>query len=92
MPRYHDGRDVHGHVPVAKDNVGHTRSATCACSVVWDFSGFFQPVDDPEGLNVAKAGSAIPVKFSLAGDQGLQILSVALADGTTHVAFFKFTR
>lgn len=38
-----------------------------------DFSGFFQPVDNLPTLNVIKAGSAIPVKFSLGGDQGLNI-------------------
>lgn len=38
----------------------------------YDFTGFYQPVDN-EALNVAKAGSAIPVKFSLGGDQGLDI-------------------
>ena len=37
----------------------------------YDFSGFFSPVDNPEvATNKAKAGSAIPVKFSLGGDFG----------------------
>jgi len=40
---------------------------------VYDFDGFFRPVDNPNVLNVAKAGSAIPVKFSLDGDYGLDI-------------------
>jgi len=39
------------------------------------FSGFFQPVDNPPTVNVAKAGAAIPVKFSLGGDQGLGIFA-----------------
>jgi hypothetical protein len=39
------------------------------------FSGFFSPVDDPPVVNVVKAGSAIPVKFSLGGDQGLSIFA-----------------
>jgi hypothetical protein len=38
------------------------------------FSGFSQPVDT-DRLNVAKAGSAIPVKFGLGGDMGLTILA-----------------
>ena len=37
------------------------------------FNGFFQPVDNPETWNKAKAGQAIPVKFSLGGYQGLDI-------------------
>jgi len=40
----------------------------------YNFSGFVAPVDNPPIVNVAKAGSAIPVKFSLHGNQGLNIL------------------
>jgi hypothetical protein len=43
--------------------------------VHYRFSGFLQPVDDGNVLNKAKAGSAIPVKFSLAGSQGLAIFA-----------------
>jgi hypothetical protein len=39
----------------------------------YDFQGFFSPVDNEPTYNQAKAGSAIPVKFSLSGDQGLDI-------------------
>jgi hypothetical protein len=39
----------------------------------YDFTGFFQPVD-MDKLNIAKSGSAIPVKFSLGGDKSLAIL------------------
>jgi CSLREA domain-containing protein len=39
----------------------------------YDFSGFFSPVDNPPDINEVKAGRAIPVKFSLGGDQGLDI-------------------
>jgi len=42
--------------------------------VDYDFDGFFAPVDNLPTTNVAKAGSAIPVKFSLGGDQGLDII------------------
>jgi hypothetical protein len=46
----------------------------CPSSPVWlGFTGFRPPVDGNGVLNVVKAGSAIPVKFSLGGDQGLQI-------------------
>lgn len=37
--------------------------------------GFLRPVDNLPTLNVAKAGSAIPVKFSLGGDKGLAIFA-----------------
>ena len=38
---------------------------------VYEWEGFFPPVKD--GFNIVKAGRAIPVKFSLSGDQGLDI-------------------
>jgi probable HAF family extracellular repeat protein len=42
----------------------------------YTFSGFLSPVDDPDvATNLAKAGSAIPVKFSLGGDMGLDIFA-----------------
>jgi len=54
-------------------------------SPVWgyNFSGFFQPVDNAPTVNVAKAGSAIPVKFSLRGNQGLGILQPGFPKVTT---------
>jgi probable HAF family extracellular repeat protein len=39
------------------------------------FEGFYQPVDNLPTLNKTKAGSAIPVKFSLGGDKGLDIFA-----------------
>jgi hypothetical protein len=41
----------------------------------YTFAGFFQPVDNPPTRNVAKAGSAVPIKFSLNGDHGLDIFA-----------------
>lgn len=43
---------------------------------IYSFTGFFQPIDNPDPVNVfntVKAGSAIPAKFSLGGDQGMDI-------------------
>ena len=42
---------------------------------VWPFTGFFSPVDNPPTENSAKAGSNVPVKFSLGGNRGLNILA-----------------
>jgi hypothetical protein len=39
------------------------------------FTGFFPPVDNPPVSNVVNAGRAIPVKFSLGGDHGLDIFA-----------------
>ena len=41
----------------------------------FDFTGFFEPVNNLPTVNRANAGKAIPVKFSLGGDQGLDILA-----------------
>jgi hypothetical protein len=49
----------------------------------YNFSGFFQPVDNTPTLNVAKAGSAIPVKFSLGGNQGLDVFAPGYPRVTT---------
>ncbi len=39
---------------------------------LYDISGFFSPVNDWNGV---KAGKAVPIKFSLGGDQGLDIFA-----------------
>jgi hypothetical protein len=42
--------------------------------ILFAFAGFFQPVDNNGILNVVKAGAAVPVKFSLGGYKGMNIL------------------
>jgi hypothetical protein len=59
----------------ASDNVGNESTKDCAYSVVYDWDGFFRPIDNGGVFNSLKAGQAVPVKFSLAGDQGLSILA-----------------
>jgi predicted outer membrane repeat protein len=39
------------------------------------FSGFFSPVNNPPTLNILRAGAAVPVKFSLGGNEGLDIFA-----------------
>ena len=57
--------------------------------IPFTFTGFFAPVDNLPTLNTVKAGQAIPVKFSLGGDYGLNIFmpgypsSSLVACGTT---------
>lgn len=79
-----------------KDNGTGQNTATFA--VVHDFAGFFRPIDmfDSQNkliLNSVKAGAAVPVKFTLGGDQGLSIFAagfpkppVIACDGTAEVA------
>lgn len=42
---------------------------------MYDFDGFFRPVDMGNVVNSVKAGSAVPIKFSLHGNQGLDIVA-----------------
>jgi hypothetical protein len=41
----------------------------------YGFTGFFQPIDNIPVVNSVKAGSAVPVKFSLGGNFGLNIFA-----------------
>jgi hypothetical protein len=43
--------------------------------VTYAWTGFFKPIDNLPVWNAVKAGSAVPVKFSLGGNQGLDILA-----------------
>jgi hypothetical protein len=72
----------------AVDNAGNESEATtCGYSVIYDFDGFFRPVDMGGVVNSVKAGSAVPMKFSLGGDQGLGII----APGYPKVTFTTCT-
>ena len=46
---------------------------TISVNHVWPFSGFLQPVENLPVQNVVKAGSTVPMKFSLDGNHGLGI-------------------
>ena len=60
----------------AFDVAGNSTVATNSYNVIYNFSGFFSPVDNWPVLNAVKAGSAVPVKFSLGGNQGMAILTM----------------
>jgi hypothetical protein len=60
------------------DDLGDPCDPTPNPLPTYSFTGFFPPVDQPTvAVNKAKAGSAIPVKFKLGGDQGLAIFKDA---------------
>jgi hypothetical protein len=67
-------------------------SKTVQIAVWYPFGGFYQPVDNWPIANKAKAGRTIPVKFSLGGNRGLQIMqagspsSTAVSCGVATVA------
>jgi uncharacterized repeat protein (TIGR01451 family) len=59
----------------ATDAVGNQTTGQFHVTVLYDFTGFFAPVDNLPTLNVVQAGKAIPVKFSLSGNKGLSIFA-----------------
>jgi hypothetical protein len=60
----------------ATDVAGNASTeASCDYTVVYDWGGFLSPVDTGGVVNSVKAGSSVPVTFSLGGDQGGGILA-----------------
>lgn len=58
------------------DPSGHSDTKVRTVEVLpYNFTGFFSPIDNPPVLNEMKAGQAAPVKFSLGGNQGLNIFA-----------------
>ena len=61
----------------ARDHAGHITTRSVSYRVQYGFEGFFNPVDNLPVVNLVNAGRAIPVKFALGGNQGLNILAGA---------------
>src|ERR1041385_9252818 len=59
----------------ATDDANNSSTCTFTVTVLYDFTGFFAPVDNLPTLNVVNAGRGIPVKFSLSGDKGLNVFA-----------------
>ena len=64
----------HTFAVTATDENGRTAMRTYAYTVIYDFKGFESPVVANQALD-ARAGDVIPLKFSLGGDQGLDVIS-----------------
>ena len=60
-------------IVTATDANGRTGSQSYTIVITYNFTGFFQPVDNLPTVNVAQAGRSIPIKFSLGGNQGMGI-------------------
>ena len=62
--------------PAITDRVGHT-AATVSCTyrVIYDWTGFLDPVQNPSTVNDIDAGDIAPMIFSLNGDRGLGVIS-----------------
>jgi uncharacterized repeat protein (TIGR01451 family) len=59
----------------ATDAHSNSATATFTVTVLYNFTGFFSPVSNAPTLNSVNAGKAIPVKFSLSGNKGLDIFA-----------------
>ena len=59
----------------ATDRAQNSASASSSYRVVYDFSGFSPPVASYPTVNAVKAGEGIPLKFSLHGNRGSDILA-----------------
>lgn len=59
----------------ASDLAGNQAALPCTFNVTYNFTGFLVPVDNPPSLNVARSGTAVPIKFGLDGNQGLAVLA-----------------
>jgi len=72
-----------------KDNADNLRSpVSVTYNVNYNWTGFLRPVDNPGTgttpvFNNAKAGQSIPAKFSLHGNQGLNIIAANYPKVTT---------
>jgi hypothetical protein len=66
----------------AADEAGNTASATARYRVVYAFDGFLPPVRNRPRVNTWLAGAPVPVRFSLGGNRGLDVI----ADGWPQVA------
>ena len=74
----------------AADGQGGQATADVAVTVqgstapAFPFDGFYAPVDNPAVVNVVKAGSTVPVKFSLGGNRGLDIFADGFPASSPH--------
>jgi uncharacterized repeat protein (TIGR01451 family) len=59
----------------ATDDANNSSTCSFTVTVLYDFTGFFAPVDNLPTLNVVNAGRGVPVKFSLSGNKGLGIFA-----------------
>jgi hypothetical protein len=66
----------------ATDAAGNKATGSFTVTVNYGFSGFRSPVDNLPTVNSVKAGSAVPIKFSLSGNQGQNIFASGFPKAT----------
>jgi hypothetical protein len=60
-------------IPIVSRSQAMAQETTSTPEMTFEFDGFYPPVENPPTVNEVRAGRAIPIKFSLNGDQGLDI-------------------
>ena len=60
---------------LARDRAGNARTTTHSYRVIFDFAGFYSPINNVPVLNSVKAGSVVTESFSLGGNQGMGIMA-----------------
>jgi 2',3'-cyclic-nucleotide 2'-phosphodiesterase (5'-nucleotidase family) len=66
---------------------GLTTVSQTTIAVLYKFAGFFSPLSNPPAVNSVNSGQTVPIKFSLTGNQGLNIF----AAGFTKIQFVSCT-
>jgi hypothetical protein len=59
------------------DSAGNASFATATYSVRYPFDGFYSPLVKEPAITSLRAGDTVPVKFSLGGDRGLEVVTRA---------------
>jgi hypothetical protein len=59
----------------ATDLAGNVTEAEASYNVIYQWSGFLDPIENLPVMNVVKSGQVVPLKFSLAGYQGMAVIS-----------------
>jgi hypothetical protein len=67
----------------ASDIEGNTTTAFAAYNVVYDFAGFFDPVDNLPKFNISNSGQAIPLKWRITDANGIPVTDLTSVVVTT---------
>lgn len=67
----------------AADGASNSASSSATYQVVYNFAGFFNPIDNPPTFNVMPAGKGVKLIFRLGGNQGLSIFEPGYPSAST---------
>jgi hypothetical protein len=67
----------------ASDNAGNATTVACSYTVVYVFSGYLAPVNNPSTVNTGRAGKRYPVKFQLTDASGMYFSDLVTVSSLT---------